>query len=216
MRCFSPQGPAGDFDEHSARRFLREARLTGRLTGHPHVVTALDAGTTRGGNPYLVTDLYEGGSLQDRLAASGPLPAAEVAAVGAKIAGALADAHALGIIHRDVKPNNILVSRFGEPALADFGVAVVPDTLSAVTMVNAFTPHHAAPEILNGAGASPLTDVYSLGSTLYHLLVSCVSCVRVVRVVLCPARRAVPSLVRAGRPRPAPTAWRTVRRPAGR
>jgi serine/threonine-protein kinase PknK len=161
---------SGEFDETAARRFVREMRLTGRLTGHPHVVTALDAGTTTAGQPFMATDLYEQGSLQDRLAASGPLPAVEVAAIGAKIAGALADAHALGIVHRDVKPSNILISRFGEPALADFGVAVAPGSLSGMTSGNAFTPVHVAPETVAGARPSAAGDVYSLGSTLYHLL----------------------------------------------
>ena len=161
---------SGEFDETASRRFVREMRLTGRLTGHPHVVTALDAGTTSAGQPFMATDLYEQGSLQDRLDASGPLPAVEVAAIGAKIAGALADAHTLGIVHRDVKPSNILISRFGEPALADFGVAVAPGSLSGMTSGNAFTPVHVAPETVAGARPSAAGDVYSLGSTLHHLL----------------------------------------------
>ena len=161
---------SGEFDDAASRRFVREMRLTGRLTGHPHVVTALDAGTTASGQPFMATDLYEQGSLQDRLNASGPLPAVEAAAIGAKIAGALADAHALGIVHRDVKPSNILISRFGEPALADFGVAVAPGSPSGMTSGNAFTPVHVAPETIAGAKPSPAGDVYSLGSTLYHLL----------------------------------------------
>ncbi|WP_370378109.1 serine/threonine-protein kinase [Catenulispora sp. GAS73] len=161
---------SGEFDETASRRFVREMRLTGRLTGHPHVVTALDAGTTTAGQPFMATDLYEQGSLQDRLDASGPLPAVEVAAIGAKIAGALADAHTLGIVHRDVKPSNILISRFGEPALADFGVAVAPGSSSGMTSGNAFTPVHVAPETVAGARPSAAGDVYSLGSTLHHLL----------------------------------------------
>src|SRR6185312_5464657 len=103
-------------DEDARRRFLREVRLASRLSGHPHVVTVLDTGTTDSGRPYLAMDLYEGGSLKQQLVRSGPLSAAETAVVGAKIADALAAAHSLGVLHRDVKPNNILVSRFGEPA----------------------------------------------------------------------------------------------------
>ena len=81
-------------DDDVRRRFVREVMLAGRQTGHPNVVTALDAGLTRSGRPYLVMDLHEDGSLADRLAAEGPLPATEVARIGATIAGALDAAHA--------------------------------------------------------------------------------------------------------------------------
>jgi len=157
-------------DDEVNRRFLREVRLTGRLTGHPNVVTILDAGTTESGQPYLVTELYEGGSLKEQLRADGPLPAAEVAAIGAKIADALSAAHELGIVHRDVKPGNILVSRFGEHALADFGVGCLLDAAATGTVLNSFSPHHAAPEVMSRSSPIPASDVYSLGSTMYELL----------------------------------------------
>jgi serine/threonine-protein kinase PknK len=159
-----------EYDEDVRRRFLREVKLTGRLTGHPHVVTVLDAGTTRSGRPYLVTDLYERGSLRDRLSAGGALPAAEVAMIGAKIADALSAAHGLGILHRDVKPGNVLVSRFGEPALADFGVACLLDAKASSTVLEVFSPHHAAPEVVGRGMPSVASDIYALGSTLYQLL----------------------------------------------
>ena len=162
-----------EFDDTVHRRFLREVRLTGRLTGHPHVVTALDAGMTWSGRPYLATDLFENGSLRDRLKTSGPLPPAQVAEIGTKIAGALSAAHAVGVIHRDVKPNNILVSRFGEPALADFGVACLLDTLASATVLDVFSPHHAAPEVVDRGSSGVIgaaSDIYALGSTLYELL----------------------------------------------
>jgi hypothetical protein len=157
-------------DEDARRRFQRELRLTGRLSGHPHVVTALDAGETASGRLYLAMHLYEGGSLKDRLAADGPLTPEQVASVGAKIGDALAAAHGLGVVHRDVKPSNILVSRFGEPALADFGVSCLLDASSSASVLDAFSPQHAAPELISRGAPSEASDIYALGSTLYQLL----------------------------------------------
>ncbi len=157
-------------DDRVRQRFLREVRLTTRLSGHPHVVTVLDAGMTTSARPYIAMDYFESGSLHDRLEAQGSLPAADVTAIGAKIGGALSAAHQLGILHRDVKPQNILVSRFGEPALADFGVALLVSSPGSTGRTEALTPCHAAPEILQGAEPSAAADVYSLGSTLYELL----------------------------------------------
>ena len=157
-------------DEEARRRFMREVRLAGRLSGHPHVVTILDAGSTVSGRPYLAMDLYDGGSMKERLRRSGPLPAAETAMVGAKIADALAAAHSLGVLHRDVTPNNILVSRFGEPALADFGVSCLLDGASSASVMDIFSPQHAAPELMTRGVPTASSDVYALGSTLYQLL----------------------------------------------
>jgi serine/threonine protein kinase len=157
-------------DEDARRRFQRELRLTGRLSGHPHVVTVLDAGETALGRLYLAMHLYEAGSLKDRLAADGPLTPEQVASVGAKIGDALAAAHGLGVVHRDVKPSNILVSRFGEPALADFGVSCLLDAGSSVSVLDAFSPQHAAPELISRGAPSEASDIYALGSTLYQLL----------------------------------------------
>jgi serine/threonine-protein kinase PknK len=157
-------------EEALQRRFLREVKVTGKLSGHPHVVTALDAGLTWSGRPYLATALHERGSLHDRLMAQGRFPAAEVAVIGTKIAGALAAAHAVGIVHRDVKPSNILVSQYGEPALADFGVAYLFNDNGKTTFYDVFSPHHVAPEAINGVQPGPLGDIYALGSTLFQLV----------------------------------------------
>jgi uncharacterized membrane protein YgcG len=158
-------------DEDSQRRFMREVRLASKLSGHPHVVTVLDTGTTSTGRPYLAMDLYDGGSMKERLKRTGPLPAIEVAVVGAKIAEALAAAHSVGILHRDVKPNNILVSRFGEPALADFGVSCLLDSNTSASVLDVFSPQHAAPELMTRGVPSVSSDIYALGSTLYELLI---------------------------------------------
>jgi len=157
-------------DEDARRRFLREVRLAGRLSGHPHVVTVLDIGTTHSGRPYFAMDLYHGGSMRDRLRRSGPLSPAETASVGAKIADALSAAHTLGVLHRDVKPNNILISRFGEPALADFGVSCLLDSSSSASVLDVFSPQHAAPELMTRGVLTAASDIYALGSTLYQLV----------------------------------------------
>jgi hypothetical protein len=157
-------------DVDTRRRFLREVRLAARLSGHPNVVTVLDSGMTEAGRPYIAMDYYEGGSLKDRLAADGPLSARDVLRIGVKIGGALDAAHHEGIVHRDVKPQNILLSRYGEPALADFGTARLTAALEASSRADALTPFHAAPEVLEGHAPAEISDVYSLGSTLYQLL----------------------------------------------
>jgi serine/threonine-protein kinase PknK len=156
-------------DDDTMRRFERECQITGRLTGHPNVVTVLDTGMTSAGRPYISMDYFERGSLRDRLSREGPLPVPDVLRIGVKIAGALAATHEAEVLHRDVKPQNILVSRYGEPALADFGVARLVDS-SEATHTNAFTPHHAAPEVVNGDPPGVTSDIYALASTMYQLL----------------------------------------------
>ncbi|POM23295.1 Serine/threonine-protein kinase PknK [Actinomadura rubteroloni] len=156
-------------DDAALRRFQRECTITARLSGHPNVVTVLDTGTTRAGSPYIAMEYFEHGALADRLDRDGPLPVADALRVGVKIAGALAAVHEIDVLHRDIKPQNILVSRYGEPALADFGIARLVDSLDA-QHTQAFTPHHAAPEVLEGRPAGVGSDLYSLGSTLYQLL----------------------------------------------
>jgi serine/threonine-protein kinase PknK len=157
-------------DETVLSRFQRECESTGRLTGHPNVVTVLDTGITRSGRPYVVTEYFEYGSLKKRLDEGGPFSAAEVLRIGVKIAGALAAAHQAKILHRDVKPQNILLSRFGEPALADFGIARLLDSDEISTRGDVLTPYHVAPEVLDDQSPSPASDTYSLASTLYQLL----------------------------------------------
>ncbi|MFC7099752.1 serine/threonine-protein kinase [Nonomuraea rubra] len=157
-------------DQRTMRRFQRELQLTGRLTGHPNVVTVFDTGVTRSGKPYIAMDFFENGSLRDKIRKEGPLPLPDVLRAGVKLAGALAAVHEAGVLHGDIKPQNILISRYGELAIADFGVARVVDSAEVSLTSQAFTPLHAAPEVLTGQPHSASTDLYSLGSTLYHLL----------------------------------------------
>ncbi|MFB4309111.1 protein kinase [Actinomadura sp. GTD37] len=159
----------GAVDAAAMRRFQRECKITGRLSGHPNIVTVLDTGTTSAGRPYIAMEYFEHGALTDRLAKEGPLPVADVLRIGVKTAGALAATHETDVLHRDVKPQNVLLSRYGEPALADFGIARLVDSFDA-THTQAFTPHHAAPEVLEGRPPGVGADIYSLGSTLYQLL----------------------------------------------
>jgi serine/threonine protein kinase len=149
------------------RRFLREARAAGRMSSHPHVVDLFDIGVTADGHPYMIMELCEG-SYADRMP-DRPLTDTEARYVGARIADALADAHTLGVLHRDVKPANILFTRFGEPALADFGLAVLTETREASVTLE-LTPAYAAPEMFHHGRPVPASDVYGLCATLYALM----------------------------------------------
>jgi len=155
-------------NERDRRRFLREARAAGRMSSHPHVVDLFDAGVTPEGHPYLIMELCEG-SYADRMT-EGALSAYEARDVGMKIADALADAHALGVLHRDVKPANLLITRFGEPALADFGLAILAETRDTSVTLDVLTPAYAPPELFRQHSPSPAVDVYALCATLYALM----------------------------------------------
>ena len=154
-------------DDAVAARFSKELRAIGSLSGHHHVVPVYEAGELDG-RPYLVMPYLSGGSLADRLR-SGALPPAEVRRVGLAVADALTAAHALGMLHRDVKPANVLFNAYGEAQLADFGIARFSDATQTHGLVAA-TVGYAAPEVLAGEPASPAADVYSLGATLHAAL----------------------------------------------
>ena len=159
--------------DRERRRFERETTTTGKLSGHPHIVTLYHAGFTDDGRPYLVMGLHERGSLRDRVEERGPMAWPDAVPAGIHLAGALATAHAAGVIHRDVKPDNVLVDDFGAPVLTDFGIASVagPDSATVtatgqMTMTVAFSP----PELLDGAKPDERTDVFALGATLFALM----------------------------------------------
>lgn len=148
----------------------RELATTVALSSQPHIVSIIDTGVTSDDRPYIVMEYCEGGSYAQILRREGPLPVDDVVEVGVSIGEALHAAHQAGIVHRDVKPSNILRSRFG-PALTDFGIARAPDELSGTLTREMMTPHHASPEALLHQAQSGSSDVYSLASTMWTLLV---------------------------------------------
>jgi len=160
---------AGWADEVDVERILLEARATARVR-HPGVVAIHDAGE-EAGLPYLVLDLVDGPSLKARIAESGPLDSAAVAALGRALADALGAAHAVGLLHRDVKPANVLLGPDG-PVLTDFGIAKDLRGPAGPTRTGDLlgTPAYMAPEQVLGAGVDERTDVYGLGATLYEAL----------------------------------------------
>lgn len=163
-----------DADPDTLLRFERESAAMGALRGHPHIVTILDAGHTADGLPYLVMELLESGSLQGELvrrreAGEGPMPADRVMDLGVKLSSAVAAAHSRGILHRDLKPGNVMLSDYGEPLLTDFGVARLVDTEASVSG-QALSAGFTAPEVIRGGQPTVASDIFSLGCSLYTLL----------------------------------------------
>jgi hypothetical protein len=152
-------------------RMRREARLTARLGDHPNIVTVYDA-IEDDGVLHIVARYMAGGSLAERLAAApaGRLPVDEVLRTGRSLADALAHAHEHGVVHRDVKPDNVWLAADGSACLGDFGIAMgFDDPVSAAASATG-TPYYQAPE--QGAGEPPVpqSDLYALGATLWELL----------------------------------------------
>ena len=149
------------------RRFEAEARAAASLT-HPNAVAVFDTGE-HDGAPYIVMERLPGETLADRLTA-GPADPDRVRRLAHDVLGALSAAHAAGIVHRDVKPGNILLTPDGSAKIADFGIATSldADPTSASHLIG--TPAYLAPERLDGAPASPRSDIYSLGVVLYEAL----------------------------------------------
>jgi serine/threonine protein kinase len=153
-------------DDADRERAEREARLAAALN-HPHVVSVfdlVDADDVR----WLVMEYVDGETLSDRVRTSGPLEDTEAARLLAQTADALVEAHGRGIVHRDVKPSNILIAG-GAAKLNDFGIARAADdpSLTQTGLVTG-SPAYLAPEVASGSSATPASDVWSLGATLYH------------------------------------------------
>ena len=156
-----------DLDSAARARFFREQQAMGRLSGHPNIVNILDVGTIGSGRPFIVMQYHPHDSLEARIHRDGPIGWHEALRLGIKIAGALETAHRLGILHRDVKPGNILFTDYGEPQLTDFGIARISGGFETATGSVTGSPAFTAPEVLKGEPPTAASDVYSLGATLF-------------------------------------------------
>jgi serine/threonine-protein kinase len=162
-------------DAHTLTRFEREVQQTSRLA-HPNNIQIYDYGRTSDGVFYYAMELLDGLDLGRVVTTTGPLPPGRVVHVLVQVCGALAEAHAIGLVHRDVKPSNVVLCRRGGEhdvvKVLDFGV--LRDTNApgdGLTQDGAFvgTPDTAAPEVIRGEPATPAADVYALGAVAYHL-----------------------------------------------
>jgi serine/threonine protein kinase len=156
--------------ESTDRRVRRELEALLRLKGHPNVVQIEELIELPTGLA-LVMEFVGGGSLMDLLGSSGPLSPARAVAAMADVTRALSDAHAVGIVHRDIKPHNVMVGQFGQCKVCDFGIAAVLKDTAYTDRTSALSYRYASPEELQDSPEiGPATDVYSLGVTLRQLL----------------------------------------------
>jgi serine/threonine protein kinase len=157
-------------DEEFVERFRREAKNAASLN-HPNVVQIYDQGRAKDGTYYIAMEHVPGGTLKERIAAEGALAPAEAAEIASQVAEALSIAHGRGIVHRDIKPQNVLLTASGEAKVADFGIA---RAVSATTMTQTNhllgTAAYMSPEQVRGERVGPSSDLYSLGVVLYEML----------------------------------------------
>lgn len=158
-------------DPAGRERFLREGPTSASFS-HRNAVTVFDCGEDEG-DLYIVMELVDGPSLAERIAKNGPLPIQEATDIAAQVLAALSAAHAVGIVHRDVKPANVLLGTNGDVKLADFGIAKrfddLEDSVTSTGMVIG-TPRYLAPEQATGSPATSATDVYGVGILLFEML----------------------------------------------
>ena len=156
-------------DEEYIGRFRREARAAAKLS-HPHIVTVIDRGE-QDGKEFIVFELIEGENLKELVERGGPLPVRRALDLGLQVGRALAFAHGEGIIHRDVKPQNVLLDSEGRAKVTDFGIARTIDAVGTTETGTVLgTSHYIAPEQARGEKVDAQTDVYSFGVVLWELL----------------------------------------------
>jgi eukaryotic-like serine/threonine-protein kinase len=162
-------------DPEVGMRFRREGRAAARLS-HPNIVRVYDAGEDELDGSrvsYIVMEYVPCGDFKDMMDRNGPLPETMLSRVGVDVAAGLAHAHERGIVHRDVKPRNVLIDERGSPKLADFGIARALDGTTSHNRADSYlgTAAYSSPEQLRGERVTAKSDVYSLGATLYHAAV---------------------------------------------
>lgn len=155
-------------DPRAAERFRHEARAAAALD-HPNICTVYEIGEERAGRPYIAMALYRGETLRARLE-RGPLPVDEAVRVAVAVARALAAAHARGIVHRDVKPGNVMLTTDGRVKLLDFGLARLEDVALTRPGLLRGTVSYMAPEQVRGDPAGPAADLWALGVVMYEML----------------------------------------------
>jgi serine/threonine protein kinase/class 3 adenylate cyclase len=158
------------YDEDAVERFEREAKRAASLS-HPNLVSVYDLGRAEDGLYCIVMEYIPGGNLKERIREKGPLPPEEAIEIGLHVARGLRVVHDRGIVHRDIKPQNVLLSESGEAKVADFGIAraVAASTVTETGFVVG-TAHYLSPEQALGYPATPRSDLYSLGVVLYEML----------------------------------------------
>jgi ATP/maltotriose-dependent transcriptional regulator MalT len=160
---------SADQDDVELEHFGREQRAMGRVSGHPNIVPVLHSGQTFTGRPYIVMPYHKRDTLGSWIKRHGPLPFGDALTVGVRLAGALETAHRAGVLHRDVKPPNVLLTTYGEPQLADFGIARIAGSRETANVIVG-SPPYIAPELFQGRAPSVAADVYSLAATIFALL----------------------------------------------
>jgi eukaryotic-like serine/threonine-protein kinase len=157
-------------DEEFVERFKREAQSAAALS-HPNIVSIFDRGEAEDGTYYIAMEYLPGGTLKDRIIQRGALPAHTAAAVALQMAEALRAAHERDVIHRDIKPHNILVTGLGDVKVTDFGIARAAASSSMTRTGHILgTAHYISPEQAMGDPVGPASDLYSLGVVLYEML----------------------------------------------
>jgi serine/threonine protein kinase len=157
-------------DEEFAERFRREARSAASLS-HPNIVQVYDRGEAEDGTSYIAMEYVPGGTLKEQIGRRAPFRDREAAAVGAQIADALEAAHERGVIHRDIKPQNVLVTALGNLKVTDFGIARAASAVTSSASGAIFgTAGYISPEQALGEPVGPASDLYSLGVVLYEML----------------------------------------------